>query len=180
MDYSGLVTSIKEGDHVTTGKLCTEATPILKKYLIRKYGASPDDADDAIQKMYEYIILKIRDDEIENPKGILAYMLKTCKHNYLKMKQENKLSEEFEADNGEYINEPNQLWALVNEDEQEILKVCLRQLRKGYREFISYWFTYPNASTEDVADHFDISINNAWIRKHRVIHKLQKCVETKL
>jgi len=144
MDYSGLVTSIKEGDHLTTGKLCAEATPILKKYLIRKYGATPEDADDAIQKMYEYIILKIREDEIENPKGVLAYMLKACKHNYLKMKQEMNSFDRVEPENGELLSGPNQLWALVNEEEQEILKACLRQLRKGYREFISYWFTYPD------------------------------------
>lgn len=80
----------------------------------------------------------------------------------------------------EPVSEANQLWALVNEEEQEILKICLQELREGYREFISYWFSFPNASTEDVAEYFEISVNNAWIRKHRVINKLKKCVESKI
>ncbi|NBC25917.1 MAG: sigma-70 family RNA polymerase sigma factor [Bacteroidetes bacterium] len=179
MDYSGLVTSIRDGDDLTAAKLCAEATPILKKYLLKKFGASPADADDAIQKMYEYIIVKIREDDIENPKGLLAYMLKTCKHNYLKVLRERNPNylENMVHDPSE---EEHQLWELVNEDEQRILKHCLGQLRKGYREFISFWFTYPNASTEDVAEYFDITINNAWIRKHRVINKLYECVEEKI
>jgi len=69
MDYSGLVTSIKNGDDLTTGKLCAEATPILRKYLMKKFGAEPADADDAIQKMYEYIIHKIREMKLKTQKG---------------------------------------------------------------------------------------------------------------
>ncbi len=179
MDYSGLVTSIKNGDNLATGKFCAEATPILKKYLMKKFGAEPADADDAIQKMYEYIILKIREDEIENPKGLLAYMLKTCKHNYLKTRRENN-PDYIDSMNGEISSRARQIWVLVDEEEQEILRECLSLLRKGYKEFISFWFSYPNASTEDVAEHFEISINNAWIRKHRVVNKLQECVEEKI
>jgi len=179
MDYSGLVRSIKDGDELTTGKLYAKATPILKKYLIKKFGASSADADDAIQKMYEYIILKIRADEIENPHALLSYMLKTCKHNYLKMLRER---------NQHYLEnmvkdpalDEHQLWELVNEEEQEILKYCLDRLRDGYREFIGFWFTYPNASTEEVAEYFEITINNAWIRKHRIVGKLFDCVETQM
>lgn len=179
MDYSKLVTSIKNGDDLTTGQLCAEATPILRKYLMKKFGAEPADADDAIQKMYEYIIFKIREDEIENPKGLLAYMLKTCKHNYLKTLREN-YPEYIDPVNGELTSSARQIWVLVDEEEQEILRECLSLLRKGYKEFIRFWFSFPNASTEDVAEHFDISINNAWIRKHRVISKLQECVENKI
>lgn len=179
MDYSGLVTSIRDGDELTAGKLCAEATPILKKYLMKKFGAAPTDAEDAIQKMYESIIIKIREDEIENPQGLLAYMLKTCRHNYLKLFRE-KNNDYLQSMIDEPASSARQLWELVNEEEQEILKYCLDQLRKGYKEFISYWFTFPNASTEDVAEHFDISINNAWTRKHRVINKLTDCVEGKV
>lgn len=179
MDYSGLVASIKHGDEITTGKLCGEATPILKKYLIKKFGAAPADAEDAIQKMYETIIVKIRDDGIKNPRGLLDYMLKTCRHNYIKTIRENNCN--YIQD---MINEPdssaNQLWSLINEEEQEILKFCMNRLRKGYKEFISYWFNFPSASTDDIAEHFDISNNNAWIRKHRVVNKLSDCVATQI
>lgn len=178
MDYSGLVTSIQNGDERTTGRLCAEAAPILKKYLIKKVGASSPDADDAIQKMFEYIITKIKADEIENPSGLLSYMLTTCRHNYLKMIR-NRQREGTEEIKTYPTMQANQIWNLVNEEEQKILQYCLEHLREGYKEFISYWFRFPNATTDDVAEHFDISINNAWIRKHRVVSKLSDCVETK-
>lgn len=179
MDYSGLVTAVKNGDQLTASRLCSDATPILKRYLQKKCGADPSDADDAIQRMFEYIINKIFEDDFENPHGLLAYMLKACRHNYIKLARE-KNRPDIENLANEPFNEPVQIWELVNEDKQEILKYCTEKLRKGYKEFINYFFSFPNASTEDVADYFDISINNAWTRKHRVINKLNECVETRI
>lgn len=178
MDYSGLVTAIREGDERATGKLCDEATPILKRYLLKKCNATPFDADDAIQKMYEYIIVKIRDDEIENPQGLLAYMLKTCRHNYIKMIRESSF-EYIDNLSEEPSNTADQLWKLINEEKQEILKFCMRKLRKNYWVFMNYMFSYPGATSEDIAEKFNITRNNAWIRKHRVINKLTDCVITK-
>jgi RNA polymerase sigma factor (sigma-70 family) len=179
MDYSGLVTAVKNGDQLTASRLCSEATPILKRYLRKKCGADPTDADDAIQRMFEYVINKIIADEFENPSGLLAYMLKACRHNYIKFARE-KNRPDIENLANMPFNEPVQIWELVNEERQEILKYCTEKLRKGYKEFINYFFSFPNASAEDVADHFDISINNAWTRKHRVINKLNECVETQI
>jgi RNA polymerase sigma factor (sigma-70 family) len=179
MDYSGLVTAVKTGDQLTASRLCSEATPILKRYLRKKCGADPTDADDAIQRMFEYVINKILADEFDNPQGLLAYMLKACRHNYIKLARE-KNRPDIENLANQPFHEPVQIWELVNEEKQEILKYCTEKLRKGYKEFINYFFSFPNASAEDVADHFDISINNAWTRKHRVINKLNECVETQI
>lgn len=179
MDYSGLVSAVKNGDQLTSSRLCSDATPILKRYLQKKCGADPADADDAIQRMFEYIIRKILEDDFENPHGILAYMLKACRHNYIKLARE-KNRPDIENLANEPFSEPIQIWELVNEEKQEILKYCTEKLRQGYKEFINYFFSFPDASTEDVADYFDISINNAWTRKHRVINKLNECVETRI
>jgi len=179
MDYSGLVTAVKNGDQLTASRLCSEATPILRRYLHKKCGADPTDADDAIQRMFEYVITKILEDDFENPRGLLSYMLKACRHNYIKIARE-KNQPDIENLANEPFNEPIQIWELVDEEKQNILKYCTEKLRKGYREFINYFFSFPNASAEDVADHFDISVNNAWTRKHRVINKLNECVETRI
>lgn len=179
MDYSGLVNAVKNGDQLKASRLCSEATPILRRYLRKKCGADPTDADDAIQRMFEYIINKIREDDFENPRGLLAYMLKACRHNYIKIATE-KNQPDIENLANEPFNEPIQIWELVDKEKQHILKYCTEKLRKGYREFINYFFSFPNATAEDVADHFDISVNNAWTRKHRVINKLNECVETRL
>lgn len=171
-----MVSSIQNGDDRTANKMCSEATPILKKYLISNVGSSPEDADDAIQKMFEYIIKKIKQDDIENPSGLLAYMLKTSRHCYYKIlkKRDKQLAEDL-------INEPgrnaSQIWDIVDKEEQEILKQCLTKLKKSYLDFITYLFNYPDAETEDIAEYFNISTNNAWTRKHRIIKKLAKCVK---
>jgi|GEM_PF-328991 len=179
MDYSGLVKAIQDGDDITANKLCSEAIPIFRKYLVKKFAADLNDADDAIQRMFEYIILKIQNDEIENPHGLLQYMLKACSHNYIKSAQE-KNSPISQDLNFEPSSKPNQIWGLVNEDQQQLLKYCVEKLRKGYQEFFSFCFSHPGATTEDIADHFEISTNNAWTRKHRVINKIAECVETKI
>lgn len=179
MDYSGLIDAVKNGDQLTASRLCSEATPILKRYLRKKCGADSSDADDAIQRMFEYVINKILEDDFENPSGILSYMLKACRHNYIKIARE-KNQPDIEYLASEPFNEPVQIWELVDEEQQTILKYCTEKLRKGYREFIDYFFSFPNASAEDVADHFEISVNNAWTRKHRVINKLNDCVETQM
>lgn len=179
MDYSGLVIAVKSGDQLKASRLCSEATPILKRYLRKKCGADPNDADDAIQRMFEYVIKKIQEDDFENPRGLLSYMLKACRHNYIKIARE-KNQPDIENLAREPFNEPIQIWELVDEEKQNILRYCTEKLRKGYREFINYFFSFPNATAEDVADHFDISVNNAWTRKHRVINKLNECVETRI
>lgn len=179
MDYSELIPAIKNGDQVTSSRLCSKATPIFKNYLFKKFSADPNDADEAIQQMYEYIILKVLEDDFENPKGILSYMLKTCRHNYIKLARE-KNRPDIENISAEPISEAQQIWQLVNEEEQEILKYCTEKLREGYKEFINYWFDFPNASAGEAAEYFNISINNAWTRKHRIINKLNECIDTQI
>lgn len=179
MDYSDLVSSIQTGDDKTTNRMCKEAAPILKKYLISNVGSSPEDADDAIQEMFEYIIKKIKQNDIENPSGLLAYMLTTSRHCYYKIlkKRDKQLAEDLKNDPG---SKATQIWDIVDHEKQEILKRCLSKLKKSYLEFITYLFDYPDAETEDIAEYFDISTNNAWTRKHRIIRKLSKCIKTNL
>lgn len=174
MDYSELVKAIQTGDSRTADRLCAEATPILKKYLVSKIGADPFDADDAVQKMFEYVIEKIQSGDIENPKGLLAYMLATCRHSYFNIVRTRSRAGEVVSE--EPVSIANQLLSLVDEEKQKILKKCIEKLRKNYRDFIEYWFSFPDSETEDIAEHFGISVSNTWIRKHRIVKKLSDCV----
>lgn len=175
MDYSELVSAIQNGNQRKANKMCAEAAPILKKYLISKVGAEPDDADEALQNMFEYVINKIRDEEIDNPAGLLAYMLKSSKHSYYNMLRGRRrdFTEEIQE---EPVSPAEQVLRLVDKEKQKILRICIEKLKKGYREFITHWFSFPDAETEDIAEHFDISVNNAWTRKHRIVKKLTDCV----
>jgi len=178
MDYSALVTAIKNGDEATANRLCEEATPILRRYLIARMGASKEDAEDCVQFMFEYVIEKIRKNEFSNPKGLLSYMLTSCRHNYLKLK--NITPNDSLNELNDPVVESDQLRNLLNEDKLKILSYCIDQLNSEYRQLAKYLLKSPNAETEDVARDFNITINNAWIRKHRLIKRLRDCIEQNL
>ncbi|MEX0646234.1 MAG: sigma-70 family RNA polymerase sigma factor [Balneolaceae bacterium] len=176
MDYSGLVDAIQQGDTKTANKMCAEATPILKKYLISNVGATPDDAEDAVQKMFEYVIPKIQQDEIESPTGLLAYMLTGSRHSYFKIVRDLEV-EPLEELVEEPSREAGQIWNLIDKEQQSILQKCLKKLKDSYRAFVKFLFDFPDAEADDIAEHFGISVNNAWIRRHRVIKKLTDCTK---
>lgn len=176
MDYSELVYAVKRDDMQTANRMCGEAIPILKKYLISKVNASPEDAEDAVQKMFEYVIPKIRNDEITSPSGLLSYMLSGARHSYYKIVRDFDLDKYAEMEEN-LVSEADQVWNLVNEDQENILSKCIEKLRGPYREMINFLFDYPDADSDEIAEHFDISLNNAWIRKHRVIQQLNDCVQ---
>lgn len=175
MDYSQLVFALKSGDMRTANQLIGEATPILKKYLVSKVNASSDDADDAIQQMFEYVIPKIISDDIKNPSGILSYMLKASRHSYFKILRDFDL-DKFDEIEEQLVTEADQAWKLMDEEQASLLMRCIESLRKGYREFASFIFSYPGANTEDIAENFGLTPANAWTRKHRVLKKITDCV----
>ncbi|MGM0505812.1 MAG: RNA polymerase sigma factor [Bacteroidota bacterium] len=179
MDYTPLVKAVQNGDQVTTNKLISEATPILIRMLMARMNASRLDAEDAVQSMFAYVIEAIREGKIHNPSGLLAYMIKTCRHNYLKSLREYTVNYELGM-SGEPATEAVQLERLIESERMDLYQDCLDHLKDDYREFFEYWVTHPDAPAIDVAREFDISVNNAWTRKHRVIKWLQECIKRKL
>lgn len=175
MDYTELVLAVQNGDEKMINKKCAEAIPILKKYLVAKLNATNEDAEDAVQKMFEYVIPKIRKKEINNPKALLSYMLTGARHSYLKLlkNMDSDITGEMEE---VPVAEAKQVWNLVNEEQEEILLKCLDKLKAHYRKLMVFIFDHPNAESEDIAERFNISLNNAWIRKHRAVQQLGDCV----
>jgi len=176
MDYSELVRAIQKGDDVTADRMCAEAIPILKKYLIANLNATPEDAEDAVQKMFLYLIPKIRRDGFNNPGGLLAYMLTGVRHAYYKNIRDFDVEELDLLVEEPSVNAP-QIWNLINEERTEILKICIEYLKGHHRTLVEFIFEHPGADSEEIAEHFDISVNNAWIRKHRVIKQLSDCAK---
>lgn len=176
MDYSELVYAVKRDDMQTANRMCAEAIPILKKYLISKVNASTEDAEDAVQKMFEYVIPKIQNDEITSPSGLLSYMLAGARHSYYKIVRDFDLDKYGEIEE-DLVSEADQVWNLISEERETILSRCIEKLKGHYLEMITFLFDHPEADSNDIAEYFDISLNNAWIRKHRVIQQLQDCVQ---
>lgn len=178
MDYAPLVKAIQEGDQEAANRLISDATPILIRMLKVRMNASQEDAEDAVQMMFLYVVKAIREDRIDNPSGLLSYMVLTCRHNYLK-KQEGFQPELMDEEIREPVQQAEQLDRLIDEEKEKIYAECIESLRDEYKEFYGYWIRHSDSSAKEIADHFGISVNNAWTRKHRIMKTLQKCVESK-
>ncbi|MEX2600050.1 MAG: RNA polymerase sigma factor [Balneolaceae bacterium] len=179
MNYAPLVKAIQEGDQETANRLVSEATPILIRMLEVRMDANRQDAEDAVQKMFLYVIEAIKNGKIRNPSGLLSYMVLSCRHNYLKQLESQK-TDSLEDQVHEPGGSPEQLSNLINKDLQKIHVDCIQNLKPRYREFYIYWLNHRDAAAADIAEHFGISLNNAWTRKHRVLKQIQNCMKSKM
>ncbi|MDZ7772743.1 MAG: sigma-70 family RNA polymerase sigma factor [Balneolaceae bacterium] len=178
MDYSELVQALEENDRENTNRLLQEIRPRLLRYLYVHMNAQREDALDCVQESLLVTVNAIREGRIRNPQQVFSYLITTCRNQYLKMISRRRERPYDEVPDTSY-HAPGQLAALENRERFEILERCMDELKEEYREFIDYWFENPDTDGPTVADHFRISVNNAWIRKHRIIKQLNRCIDKK-
>lgn len=179
MDFSNLVDAVNNNDRERVSAMLNKLSPMLIKYLRIRMNADQVDAEDCAQQTILQTLESIEEDNIRDPERIYSYILTICKNFYLKMVEP---SREFNYEDlpDHSARSPDQISQLINEDKQRILEYCMEQLSEDYRLFIEYWFDNPGSDAQEVAGHFDISVNNAWTRKHRVIKMLNECVTEKM
>lgn len=177
MDYSELVTALREGDSSKVNELIEAFTPRLMAFLRVHMNADRADAQDCAQEALLITIETIRADKLRNPEQVTSFILSTCRNTYLKM-EEKKQEYVYDRLPEQHYDAP-QLQSMLNEERERLLQWCLRQLKKTHREFMQYWFDHPDENAENVAEHFNITVNNAWTRKHRIIKKLNECYRKK-
>lgn len=178
MDYSELVTAFKENDSKKVNELLEALRPRLMAFLRVHMNASQADAEDCAQDSLLDSIEKIEADQLDDPEQVVSYILSTCRNNYLKMRRKRR-PETMDDVSTKQRQDPRQLQSLLDEEQERLLEWCLNQLKKEYQKFMQYWFDHPDAHTNKVAEHFDISVNNAWTRKHRLVRKLNECYQKK-
>lgn len=178
MDYSNLAEAIRANNSEEINDCLETLIPRMKRFLKVQMNASDADAEDCAQQTLLVCIEKIRDDKIEKPDRILSYILTTCRNTYLKMKRKNKETYLDKIPSTRHT-EPRQLSNLVDKEREDILRWCVKQLKKKHRKFINYWFKNPDYKAKKVADYFGLSESNTWTRKHRIIKKLNNCYEKK-
>jgi len=179
MDYTKFVNAIKEGPSSELSSLYSETFDTLCSYLRTTMRASIPDAEDCAQHALVKTVERIQDNAIREPDSIYSYLIQSAKNRYLRIRYEQNRSN-YQENIEEYIPIEEQVDLLTSNEEQEALERCLDQLPSASRKFINYWMEYPDARADDVASDFDISINNVWIRKHRIIKKLSECIQLKL
>lgn len=178
MEFSELVTAIQEKDSEKTNRLLEVITPRLIRFLVIHMNATEEDAQDCVQDSLLASIRAMEEGRIRQPNLVFSYLLTTCRNHYLKMRNRNR-EENYDRVPESHFQSPGQLHNLIGRERDDILRSCMDELKDDYREFIEYWFEHPESSAKEVADHFGISVNNAWTKKHRIIRKLQKCYRHK-
>lgn len=178
MNYSNLVTALQEDDSQTVNELIEALRPRLMAFLRVHMNASHADAEDCAHDSLISSIEVIKEGGLQNPDQVVSYILSTCRNNYLKMQNKHR-PEAVEEFSDEHQHAPRQLQSLLDEEQERLLEWCLNQLKEEYQRFMQYWFDHPDAHAQKVADNFDISVNNAWTRKHRLVKKLNECYQEK-
>lgn len=179
MDYSRFVYAVKDNDIEELETMATIITAVLIKFLKVRIGVNHQDAEDAAQNTLLLVIEKIRKEKLKNPDSIIFYLFKTAKHEYFKAQKKIK-EPTIEEIPESYSSSPDQLHTLLNEEKLNILHSCLSALKPEFKKYITYWFDNPADETSVVADHFGISVSNAWTKKHRILKVLKDCCEKKL
>ena len=178
MEYSELVGALQNGDDVRVNNIMREMVPRLVRFLQIHMGAGKDDAEDCVQHSIELALSVIRAGKLNDSDKILSYMMTTCRNNYLKLRGK-KREVNYDRIPDERYHEPSQIRSILEQERKKILEKCLKELKEGYRRFIEYWFEHPDSDADVVASHFNISVNNVWTRKHRVIKRLNECYQKK-
>ncbi|MEX1010906.1 MAG: sigma-70 family RNA polymerase sigma factor [Balneolaceae bacterium] len=173
MNYSPLVEAIREGDRKTANRMIAEATPILIRMLMSRMNAKREDAEDAVQKMFLYVIPAIRSGKIKKPTALLSYMILCCRHNYLK-ELRNMRHEPIEEHEHEIVNSSDPFEYLKLKDIRKIHIECVNSMAEQHREFYCFWLQNQDIEAAAIAERFGISVTNAWTRKHRILKKLRE------
>lgn len=179
MDYSKFVEAVLENNEPVINDQVKVITAVLIKFLTVRLDALIEDAQDCAQSTLLIAIEKIRNNELDNPDVVINYLFTTSKHEYFKLISKDR-EVNYEDIPKHYSEKPDQLNRLVDSEKISILKRCIEALKVDYKKYIEFWFQHPDYETSVVADHFGISVNNAWTKKHRVINVLKECFEKKI
>ena len=177
MEYSDLVQALKDNNSSRVSELLKTLMPRLIRFLQVHMNASGPDAEDCAQEALLTCLEAINEDNLRNPERVFYFLMSVSRNSYLKL-MENK---EYPYDDIPETShqKPGQLLSLLDKERNKILERCMEQLSDEFREYIRYWFKNPDSDAESVADHFGITLSNAWTRKHRIIKSLHECYQKK-
>ncbi len=179
VDYSELVDALQKGDESKSGDLINEIMPRLEDYLVVVMNAERNAARECVQQAFLDVFEQIRKDNIKESKYIFSYLIKSCRHEYLRYsKREHKFKYEDEALNVLYEPE-EQFQNLLDKERQRILEECLNELKDKSKRFIEYFIDKPDATTEEATEEFDLTSANVRTRKSRILSRLHHCYKRK-
>ncbi len=179
MDYGKFVEALKSGDSKELESLYAEAFEILCRFLRTTMRADHQDAQDCAQHALVMTMERLRKGAIREPDNIYSYLLQSAKNRYMRMSYESERNN-FQDNIERYVPVQEQMDHLVSEEKKNALQSCLAKLDEPSREFILFWLEHPEARSGAIARQFNISVNNVWTKRHRLVKKLGECVRKKI
>lgn len=180
-NYAKLIESIQKDDEFAITTLLGTLFPTLVNYLMVTMNSSQDDAEDCAQEAMITVVENIRRNGIKNPDSVFNYIITVSRNAYLRLRRGDIPGPNVDFSEAYHVAEPaEQLENLLSEERERFLTKCLEDLSPDNRELITLWIENPERSTAEVARHLKISVNNAWIRKHRIVKILINCIEKKM
>lgn len=181
LDYSELVFALQENNEGEASELLEELIPRLKDYLRVTMNAKEEDAEECIHQAFFNVYEQIIQDNIKNEKYIFSYLIRACRHEYIRYtKHQHRFKSPVDDESPDYLAEPaEQIENLMDEDRQKILRECMDELESKSRKFIEYFFSYPDATTKEASEHFKLSGANVRTKKSRILSRLHHCFKRK-
>ena len=184
VDYSEIVEALQEGRPDDANELLKELTLRLRDYLEVVLNATEEEAKECTQKALLIAYEKIMEGKIKNKKQIFSYLIRVCRNEFFglmkdRWKKETDAIEEIENYERHLVDPGQQIERLQDEDRQQILEACLKNLKKKSREFIEYLIDNPDTSTREASDHFGMSEANVRTKKSRLLSRLHYCFKRK-
>ena len=177
MEFSELIKAINSGDQEKTSQLFEEIRPYLERFLMLEMGADATNAEEYSQVACVQVFEAIKKGKVENPQKLKTYLISTCRNAYLKTQTRKKEHPDNTLDH-KITSDPQQLENLIEEEKMELLKKCMEKLPEKDKDFIDYLFQNIESETKQLARHFKMTLNNVWVRKHRIINKLKECINS--
>ena len=176
MQTEQLYLAIKSQDQLDITKYTKVIFDELVRYLSSTVSACDDDCQEAAQLAIIQVVQKIQLDQIREPKAIKSYLITCAKRNIYRL---TRLGPTIVYDErAEYSIDPTQQAdTIINKEKRELLKRCINKLDEKNKVFVQYLLENPKMKTEEIAKHFNMTVNATWQKKHRMINKLRDCAQ---
>lgn len=180
VDYSELVVALQNNRDGKANQLLQELLPRLMDYLKVTMNADEQDAEECVHQAFLNVFEQIRQDNIRKEKYIFMYLIRACRHEYIRYaKEKHKFNYPIEDHDTHLVKPAEQFENLLEEERQLILEECLEELQPKSRRFIEYFIDKPDATTKQASKHFNITGANVRTRKSRILSQLHHCVKRK-
>lgn len=173
-DYSLLVDPLRLGNHQKIDNSLEDLVLKLKQYLEVVMGANKQAAEECAQQAFLNVYERIRNNKIRNKKYIYTYMIKACRHEYIRYIKKQHTFITDENIEQQFTEPAEQIEKLADKERMEILRTCLSELDQESREFITHFIDFPETTTREASQFFNISEANVRTRKYRITKLLHE------